>query len=242
MRLARGDLPRRARRSLAGRAPGELPGSKGVTERALEETTEVESQDEAAVLAVRVSRDARPEPRDAWKSLARIAAVFVVLMGLSIVFREQLAPLGKAFVDRFGVAGLGLGAFLADGLHFPVPPQFYLATAIASGAPQVVPVVVIAIGSILGGLVAFTGGRLAARGGLAATQFRAVTRVGTLLQKQGAGLVGVATFAPVPYWLLCVSAGLFRLPLRAYAIIGICRIPKLLFFYALIALAWCGGG
>lgn len=213
-----------------------------MTERALEETTDPEVQDEAAVLAVRVSRDARPEERGAWKSLAKIVAVFVVLIGLSIAFREQLAPLGRAFVDRFGVAGLGLGAFLADGLHFPVPPQFYLATAIAAGDAHAVPVAVIIAGSILGGLVAFTGGRLAARGGLAATQFRTVTKVGALLQKQGAGLVGVATFAPVPYWLLCVSAGLFRLPFRAYAIIGVCRVPKLLFFYGLIALAWCGGG
>lgn len=179
---------------------------------------------------------------DAWKSLAKIVGVFLVLIGLSYVFRDELAPLGRAFVDRFGVAGLGLGAFLADGLHFPVPPQFYLATAIAAGGSQVVPVAVIMAGSILGGLVAFAGARLAARGGLSAVRFKPVRRVGKLLERQGAGLFGIATFAPIPYWLLCVSAGLFRLPFRAYAIIGLCRVPKLLFFYALISLAWCGGG
>jgi membrane protein YqaA with SNARE-associated domain len=178
---------------------------------------------------------------DAWKSLAKIVGFFLVLIGLSFAFRDQLAPLGRAFVDRFGLAGLGLGSFLADGFHFPVPPQFYLATAIAAGDAHALPVAVVMAGSILGGLVAFAGARLAARSGVSAMRFGPVRRVGRLLEKQGAGLVGVATFAPIPYWLLCVSAGLYRLPLRAYAIIGLCRVPKLLFFYVLISLAWCGG-
>ncbi len=182
------------------------------------------------------------DARGAWRSLAGLVALVACVAAVSYAFREPLGALGRGFVSRFGVAGLGVGSFLADGLHFPVPPQFYLATAIAAGGPTVVPVMVIMVGSILGGLVAFSGARLAARGGWKAQRFKAVKRVGRLLERRGLPLVGVATFAPVPYWLLCVAAGLYRLPFSAYAVIGLCRIPKLLFFYALISLAWCGGG
>lgn len=177
--------------------------------------------------------------RGAWRSLVSVLGLVVAIATLSYALREPLGALGRGFVDRFGVVGLGLGSFLADGLHFPVPPQFYLATAIAAGGPTMLPVTAIVIGSVLGGLVAFTGARLAARGGWKAQRFAAVRRVGRLLERRGPAFVGVATVAPVPYWLLCVAAGLYRLPFSAYAIIGLCRIPKLLFFYALISLAWC---
>jgi len=177
-------------------------------------------------------------PRSAWRSLLSVVAVVVVLSFVTYFFGDELGALGRGFVDRFGVLGLGAGAFLSDGLHFPLPPQFFLATAIASGEPLLLPVVAIIVGSILGGLVAFSVARALSGGGWSAERFEGVRRVGGLLRRRSFGLVMVALLAPIPYWELCVAAGVYRAPFTTYAIIGACRIPKLLFFFFLIRIAW----
>ena len=185
----------------------------------------------------------REEKGEAWLVVARLVlgfAIFVALVSLiAWAFREPLTRFGASFVGRFGLAGMGIGAFLADSVHFPIPPQFYLLTGIAGGRAHPGVVGSVLAGSELGGLAAFALGR--ALGNVRALS-RRTTRERKLLTdlvaRRGMFGLALATLLPVSFCLLCLSSGAMRLPYRAYAVLGIMRIPRIALSYAVIVLAW----
>src|SRR5690606_22113472 len=71
----------------------------------------------------------------AW-SLVRLGLGLIAALGLVLVLARTLKPevehLGRALVDHGGYVGMALGSLIADGFHFPIPPQFYMLLAIAS--------------------------------------------------------------------------------------------------------------
>ena len=78
-----------------------------------------------------------PNRREVILGVVRLFVGFAALIGIVAVigwkWRAELEHFGQWFVARFGAAGMAGGAFLADGLHFPLPPQFYLLTGMAGG-------------------------------------------------------------------------------------------------------------
>src|SRR4051812_25614231 len=79
---------------------------------------------------------APPEADVAVLLLLRFVATLVILLVAAGVLGHFAQPwaegAARAFVERFGVLGMAFGTLLADGLQFPVPPQFYMLLAIAS--------------------------------------------------------------------------------------------------------------
>jgi membrane protein YqaA with SNARE-associated domain len=178
-----------------------------------------------------------------------VAAVMRLVLGVTIflgavalagyVFRAELERFGTWFVGTFGPVGMALGAFLADGLHFPLPPQFYLLTGLAGGATLGVAFTSVLVGSVAGGLFAFSLARRAVRASFLERRTRASRAlVEGLVRRHGLLGVAIAGTLPVSYFVLCSLGGLMRLPYRAYAVIAVMRVPRLLFTYLLIELAW----
>ena len=69
--------------------------------------------------------------------LARIAAGLIALLlgiaALAHAFHGELEAIGRGFVERFGVTGMVLGTFIADGFHFHIPRGYiYAAMAFAA--------------------------------------------------------------------------------------------------------------
>jgi membrane protein YqaA with SNARE-associated domain len=159
-------------------------------------------------------------------------------------FRAELSSFGVWFVDRFGVGGMFLGSLLADGIHFPVPPQFYLLTGIAAGHSRLVVVASVLVGSEIGGLLAFSLARtIAVRSAFLRARLAAPRRL--LLRLMGRrGYLGLAlaTLLPISFSLLCMTAGAMELPYRAYGVLGAMRVPRILLSYVVIVLAWHGLG
>src|SRR5688572_5086694 len=89
------------------------------------------------------------------RSIVRLLLGVVLVLGLVAVaahnFRAELEAVGRAFVEHLGYWGMGVGTLLADGFHFPVPPQFYMLLAISSGASLPIAMSVITAASLLGG-------------------------------------------------------------------------------------------
>jgi membrane protein YqaA with SNARE-associated domain len=170
---------------------------------------------------------------------AGLALVFAVMVLVANFFRAPLEGLGRAFVERFGYQGMLLGTFIADGFHFPVPPQFYMLMAITSGASKSLAFAFIACGSLLGGVTGFLLSRRLARFGPIA---RRVERAGGLVSRAfgrfGYRAALVASLLPVAYSVLCYLAGIYRLPPRVFAVISLCRIPRLVLFFYLVELGW----
>jgi uncharacterized membrane protein YdjX (TVP38/TMEM64 family) len=183
------------------------------------------------------SRDgARP-----WLRLLLGVAGLLVCMAIVVrTFRPQLEALGRAFVDHFGLAGIALGSMLADGFHFPVPPQFYMLLAVGAGIPDLSTFLAVLAGSLLGG----------AAGYYVARQLARFPKVSRWLERSGARfraqLQGrkayrsaiIASLTPLPFSMQCYVCGLYRLPLGAFALILLLRIPKLAIFYTVIKAGW----
>jgi membrane protein YqaA with SNARE-associated domain len=168
-----------------------------------------------------------------------IAMLLLVVGSLAHWLRPELETIGHAFVERFGLFGMMLGAFLADGFHFPVPPQFYMLMAIVANSAPLPALSAITFGSLLGGTVGFFFARRLARFRLVAKWLarssRIVQRFGT---NHGYRLIVAASLTPIAYSALCYLAGFYRLPKRLYALLALLRVPKLVLYYYLVQLGW----
>lgn len=189
-----------------------------------------------------VGDDASP-PLASAKRLAQVVvplvAVFVGVSAAAALFRPELRALGEAFVRRFGYGGMALGAFLSDAFMFPIPPQFYMLTSVAAGAPQVPSVTVICVSSVVAANVAYHVAGSLARVPLVRRRIeRSRGVIDPLFARYGYYAVAVGAVLPVPFSLLCYLAGLYRVPYRLYAVLVLLRVPRLLVFYALIRLGW----
>ena len=196
------------------------------------------------------SSDAAPgapeRPRFTLRGVLRVLLALGVLLGLVLLvvraFRPELQATGRSFVAHFGLAGIVLGTFLADGFHFPVPPQFYMLLAVASGGSSVTTLAVICLGSLCGGTCAYL---LAQRLARFPRFARWLARNGRSLARQfeganayrGAVLISIT---PVAFSVVCYVSGLYRLGARPFLLVLALRIPKLLLYYQLVKLGWSG--
>ena len=166
-----------------------------------------------------------------------------VLMALGAhQFRAQLQGLGEAFIVRLGLGGMALGTFLADGFHFPIPPQAYMVLAVSSNAPLVSAFGAISVGSVLGGYVAFLlGGQLTRIGWLAPRLIPLQRLAARTFFRWGARSAVLASLLPIPYSTVCYLSGLNHLPRRVFWVLALCRLPRLAVFFALIYAGWVSG-
>jgi len=174
--------------------------------------------------------------REVWGLAARWAvgvALFVIAMALLASFlREPLETIGRRFVTRFGYAGMALGTFLADGFQFPVPPQFYMLVSVNSQASPLASLGSIAVGSLAGGLVGFLGAqRLASLPVVSKRLAHSERLVARAIERFGYLAALLASLSPVPYSVLCLLSGAHRLGWRFFALVSLCRLPRLVFFY-----------
>ncbi|MGK4002808.1 VTT domain-containing protein [Sorangium sp. So ce1036] len=168
-----------------------------------------------------------------------LGALFGAIALAAHVARDPLDALGRAFVERFGLAGMFLGTYLADAFSFPIPPQFYMLTAISSGGPQVAPMVVISVASLLAGSTGYLlAGHLARFRILAARLERTRPRIDRLFARYGYWAIAIGSLTPVPFSMLCYLSGLYRIPPRYFVTLVLFRVPRLILFYALIRLGW----
>jgi membrane protein YqaA with SNARE-associated domain len=171
------------------------------------------------------------------------AATLVVLVSiLGHHFRPELEQVGHTFLDRFGYVGVGLGTYLADGLHCPVPPQFYMLASIASGWSELWTIVAVCIGSMFGGVTAYTIARRASKlRFLQRLLARSQKKVDWLFARYGYWAVAIGSLTPIPYSFLCYVAGGYRMPARIFVTLSLFRIPKIVLYFYLIQLGWTSG-
>lgn len=183
-------------------------------------------------------------PRGDARAIAlRVAGAAALLLGavfaLSRLAGPRVEPLAAAFVARFGYLGMGVGAFVTDFTTFPVPPQFYMLTAVSSGAAWAPSLACIIAGSLLGGgCGVLFGGRIATLPAVQRRMARTRPWIDALHARYGAKAMVVAAFSPIPFSLLCYALGVYRLGARSALIVLGLRGPRLALFYALIALGW----
>src|SRR5688572_2610405 len=166
--------------------------------------------------------------------------VGLVVLGVAVsiaahFLRDELATLGREIVEMLGIPGMALGTMLADGLHFPIPPQFYMLAAISAGTSQAVAIAAIAAGSVAGGHIAFFLAKKAGKLRFIQRQVRKVQKpLATLLEIHGTRAIVVGSLLPIPYAHLCYLMGLNHMRYRSFALLCALRIPKLLLYYSIV--------
>ena len=177
-----------------------------------------------------------------WPVLRLLAGLLVILLVVGTLAhwaRPQCEAVARGFVAAYGYWGMALGTLLADGFHFPIPPQFYMLLSIASQASVYWSLTVIASASVLAGVVGYSMARFVANSVWVASRTERSRR---LLERAvlrfGARAALVASLLPIPYSILCYLAGLNRMPHRFLALLCLCRIPKLVAFYLLVYWGW----
>jgi membrane protein YqaA with SNARE-associated domain len=184
------------------------------------------------------------------REIARTVAQLVLSLGALIAVialagylaRDELEALGRAFVRRLGLPGIFAGVFLADAFSFPIPPQFYMLTAIAGGGSQVAAMITICFASLLAGHTGYRlAGRLARVRVLARRIEASRPKIDRLFERYGYWAIAVGSLTPIPFSVLCYLAGLYRMPPRLFTAMLLFRVPRLLVFYALIRLGWAQG-
>jgi membrane protein YqaA with SNARE-associated domain len=134
---------------------------------------------------------------------------------------------------------MAFGTLLADGFHFPIPPQFYMLLSIASQASVYGSLATIAAASVLAGVFGYSAARLVASSAwIAARTEPARWLLERAVLRFGSRAALVASLLPIPYSLLCYLAGLNRMPRRFLVLLCLCRVPKLVAFYLLVYWGW----
>lgn len=176
--------------------------------------------------------------------LVRFGLGAAVLLGVVVTvartLRPELEAVGTWFVERFGLAGVAAGAFIADGFHFPVPPQFYMLLATAAKADPAAILAATSVGSLLGG---GTGYYVARRLGHVRALSRWLERVsgkaGDVLGRRYPYRSAVlASATPMAFSVLCYLAGLFRVPHGPLLVLLVLRVPKIALYYYLVKMGW----
>jgi membrane protein YqaA with SNARE-associated domain len=169
-----------------------------------------------------------------------LGILLTIVVVLVRTLRPELESVGMWFVARFGLVGVAAGTFIADGFHFPLPPQFYMLLATAAHADPVGILVATSAGSVLGGA---TGYQVARRLGHIRALARWVERVGG----NAAHLVGhrypyrsavVASLSPMAFSVLCYLAGLFGARRGPLLVLLALRVPKIVLYYYLVQIGW----
>lgn len=169
-----------------------------------------------------------------------LVALLTVVVLVVRALRPELEGVGKWFVARYGLAGVAAGTFIADGFHFPVPPQFYMLLATAARAEPAAVLLATSLGSVLGGT---TGYFVARRLGHTRFLSRWLERVGAgvgerLGQRYPYRSAVLASLSPMAFSVLCYLAGLFRVRRGPLLVLLALRLPKIVLYYYLVRVGW----
>jgi membrane protein YqaA with SNARE-associated domain len=198
----------------------------------------------ASPVAVDEATQAPASRRSRVKLILRFGLGLVILLALVVLLvrtlRPELEAVGTWFVERFGLAGVAAGAFIADGFHFPVPPQFYMLLATAARADPLAILAATSAGSLLGGV---TGYLVARRLGHIRALSRWLGRVsgdaGELLgQRYPYRSAVLASCTPMAFSVLCYLAGLFGVRRGPLLVLLALRVPKIALYYYLVRVGW----
>ena len=168
-----------------------------------------------------------------------IVGLVALIGGLAWLWREELVALGEVFVEELGLGGLFLGFFLPDAFPLPLPHDVFSGLCLIGGVSFPVIVAVASTASLCGGSLGFTIGRR-----LSHTEWfqRIMARHGTdahaLVVRYGATAVAIGALTPLPYFIVCWSAGALDMRYRRFITWSLLRVPRVAGYLWLVQLGF----
>lgn len=177
-------------------------------------------------------------------NLIKTLVVLVVLFGgLAIVgklYEAQLVAATQAVYDAVGVSGLLGLLFIADAVFSPVPPDVVLVVIANSDLRNdwlwLVPLVGV-VSTIAGNAGWWIGWRFARFGWSKGTVGKLRDKHAAQIHRYDRWTVALGATTPLPFSLICITAGALGMRWRRVAPVTLLRIPRFLLFYLVIASA-----
>lgn len=178
--------------------------------------------------------------KDALRLILTLAALIAVVAYLGSHYRAKIEWIGQWFLEKFGPAGMAAGSFLSDAFHFPIPPQFYLLTAVITEAPALPTLVAICAGALIGDGVAFLLGKYFARAGKAWKWMgtKPGAAIASEVNRRRYHAVLATTITPISYSWLCNVLGFYGAPARILILILPLRAIRIVLFYFAFQAGW----
>ena len=191
-------------------------------------TTETRSEPSGGTLALRTG-------------LGLLALFGVMFIG-ALYLKGPMEQAGRWFFDAFGLPGMFVGTALSDFIGIPIPVDVYLAAAVTANTPTLPVIAVASAASLLGGNLAFVLGARFDRIPIIKNWIgRFKARGEAAFEKWGVAAVAVAAWTPIPFSIICLAAGTFKMPWRSFFLTSLNRIPRIILYYYVISLGWSIG-
>lgn len=168
-----------------------------------------------------------------WLQIIQLAAVALFLLAAAAVFiflGEEIKYLFELLVQKFGLAGLFVATVVMDVLIQPVGPDV-LTFGYSMTEQHVLTV------SLVGGLGSLTGGTIGYGLGYFLEEKGIDKLIGkekyqkahSLFTRHGFWAVLIGALTPVPFSLICWTAGVFKMPFRLFFVSAlVTRLPRFL--------------
>ncbi len=172
------------------------------------------------------------------RTLVSLVLLFVVLAVLGKLYEQQLLAVTEGVYQKVGVGGLLAILFTTDAIFSPVPPDVVLVVIANSTLHQqwawLLPVV--GVVSAAAGSTGWVIGRRFAAFRWASPWISKVRRKHQdMLRRYDRWAVALGAITPLPFSLICITAGALGMPYKRMAPITLLRIPRFLIVYAVIA-------
>lgn len=166
-------------------------------------------------------------------SKIKILIIIVVSLGITvgfIFFREEMRYVLQIIVERFGLLGLFMITLIMDTVIQPITPEILTVGYSMADFNLLLSALVGGLASTSAGFIGFRIGRLLGKEG--ATNFigqKKSQQASDLFAKYGFWAVLVGSMTPIPFSVVCWSAGMFKMPWKFFCIsVIVTRIPRFL--------------
>ena len=173
------------------------------------------------------------------RALVAIVGLVALVGGLALIWQDELIGLGEVFVEELGLIGLFLGFFLPDALPLPLPHDVFSGLCLIGGVAFPLIVAVASCASLCGGSVGFFIGRK-----LSHTPWfmRIMAKHGAdahaLVRRYGGPAVAIGAITPLPYFIVCWSAGALQMQYKRFILWSLLRVPRVAGYLFLVQLGF----
>jgi len=168
-----------------------------------------------------------------------LVLLFLIAMGLSFVWGDELRRLGTWAAQTFGSGFVFVGVVLIDSSPFPLVNEPLLLLGLSGGLDIRAVALATVSGSLLAAWIGYGCGWLLARRGLSERVLGPHHQRGQrFVRRYGFWGVALAALTPLPFGLCTWTAGALRMPWLTFAAASLLRAPKAAFYLWVVYSAW----
>jgi len=168
-----------------------------------------------------------------------LVVLFLIAMGVSFVWGDELSRLGGWAARTFGSGFVFVGVLLIDSSPFPLVNEPLLLLGLSGGLDIRALALATVSGSLLAAWVGYGCGLLLAKRGLSERVLgRHHQRGERFVRRYGFWGVALAALTPLPFGLCTWTAGALRMPWLTFAAASSLRAPKAAFYLWVVYSAW----